>query len=214
MWQNPYDSRQHITDSREAPASCWHRWQISQLWRVKIGQSTARPCAADCERGSWPVIPSQCVSRERRRDVRTEDPDARRQLDLPGVLPQLGMLPVRQLVREACRVGLRPAFRRPKGTLRRGCEWGPWMEVRARGDARRLGATLAPGAERYAAARAPEFAAASRDPRRCSCAPRDHTALAGVNVSVAPWCDGRFSGVHQMAGLGCPPRCPTVSLLG
>jgi hypothetical protein len=31
---------------------------------------------------------------------------------------------------------------------------------------------------------------------------RDHTVLAGVNVSVATWCDGRFSGVHQWLVLG------------
>src|SRR5713101_6112409 len=31
---------------------------------------------------------------------------------------------------------------------------------------------------------------------------RDHTVLAGVNVSVATWCDGRFSGVHQWPVLG------------
>src|SRR6266851_8872654 len=31
---------------------------------------------------------------------------------------------------------------------------------------------------------------------------KDHTVLAGVNVSVATWCDGRFSGVHQWPVLG------------
>src|SRR6266851_4947000 len=39
---------------------------------------------------------------------------------------------------------------------------------------------------------------------------KDHTVLAGVNVSVATWCRGRFSGVHQWPVLGVHRGWPAV----
>lgn len=103
---NPSGPRSATSPSRErvGPTSVWSgspRWPVADGWaysrqlrlssvgdgdksdRCDGRKSDSRQfLAAGCERGSRPVIPSPCVSHERRRDVWTGDTDAAQAL--PG----------------------------------------------------------------------------------------------------------------------------------